>query len=340
MLEIEFKNVNRYLPKFSTRVNKMKNLILLIIVLLTLLLIGCEKKGRDMYPGYVGEKKDGVPHGQGTKTSENETYIGKWRNGLQHGKGVLTKSDGSNYDGGWVFGKQNGQGTYTFTDGSKYDGELRNGIAWNVRKFNKNGEKIGTIVKGKDSEAEPPPAPEPVAETSSSRPLIVQSYINFDSNKGKPKGLIVFPVQGWVNDKDKIPVKGGQMVHLLKKNGASFQPVFEKAKFMIMNFKFGMLVIELKPGEYKIDKIDTNLFNAKCNCFENFKMKYNKTNFKVENETAHITPYTITSLTYTDNPKNNKTFLTATENGLKRDIRFYLINVLLKKNYDKSWKVM
>ena len=61
-----------------------------------------------MYPGYVGEKKDGVPHGQGTKTSENETYIGKWRNGLQHGKGVLTKSDGSNYDGGWVFGKQNG----------------------------------------------------------------------------------------------------------------------------------------------------------------------------------------------------------------------------------------
>ena len=130
------------------------------------------------------------------------------------------------------------------------------------------------------------------------------------------------------------------MVHLLKKNGASFQPVFEKAKFMIMNFKFGMLVIELKPGEYKIDKIDTNLFNAKCNSFENFKMKYNKTNFKVENETAHITPYTITSLTYTDNPKNNKTFLTATENGLKRDIRFYLINVLLKKNYDKSWKVM
>ena len=104
MLEIEFKNANRYLPKFSTRVNKMKNLILLIIVLLTLLLIGCEKKGRDMYPGYVGEKKDGVPHGQGTKTSENETYIGKWRNGLQHGKGVLTKSDGSNYDGGWVFG--------------------------------------------------------------------------------------------------------------------------------------------------------------------------------------------------------------------------------------------
>ena len=37
----------------------MKNLIMVIHILLTLLLIGCEKKGRDMYPGYVGEKKDG-----------------------------------------------------------------------------------------------------------------------------------------------------------------------------------------------------------------------------------------------------------------------------------------
>ena len=327
--------LTRYLPKFSTRGNNMKNLILLIIVLLTLLLIGCEKKGRDLYPGYVGEKKDGVPHGQGTKTFENETYIGKWRNGLRHGKGVLTKSDGSKYDGGWVFGKQNGQGTYTFTDGSKYVGEWRNGVAWNVTKFDKNGENIGTIVKGKDSEAEP----------SSSRTLIVQSYIHFDINKGKPKGLMVLPVEGWVNETDIIAFKGGQIVHLLKKNGASFEPVFEKETFIIKNFKFGMLVIELEPGEYKIDKIDTNLFNAKCNCFENFSMRYdaatgNKTNFKIENETAHITPYTITSLTYTDKPKNNETFLSATKNGFKRDIRFYLENVLLKKEYDKTWKVM
>ncbi len=39
----------------------MKNLIIVIHILLTLLLVGCADKGV-----YVGEKKDGKRHGQGT----------------------------------------------------------------------------------------------------------------------------------------------------------------------------------------------------------------------------------------------------------------------------------
>ena len=41
----------------------MKNFIIVISILLTVLLVGCAEKGE-----YVGEKKDGKRHGQGTVT--------------------------------------------------------------------------------------------------------------------------------------------------------------------------------------------------------------------------------------------------------------------------------
>ena len=62
--------------------------------------------------------------------------------------------------------------------------------------------------------------------------------------------------------------------------------------------------------------------------------------FKVENEIARITPYALTTLTYTDNPENNKTFLSHTNNKFKFNIKWYLENLLLKKDYDKNWKIM
>ena len=101
-----------------------------------------------------------------------------------------------------------------------------------------------------------------------------------------------------------------------------------------------MLVIELEPGEYKIDKIDTNLFDTMCNCYEGYRLRFNNTNFKVENKIARITPYALTTLTYTDKPNNNKTFLSRTNNKFKYNIRWYLENLLLKKDYDKNWKIM
>ena len=137
---------------------------------------------------------------------------------------------------------------------------------------------------------------------------------------------------------NEIAYKGNQKIYLLKKKGTSFEPV--EITFEAKDIDYGALVIELEPGEYKIDKIDTNLFDTKCNCYEGYRLKFNNTNFKVENKIARITPYALTTLTYTDNPKNNKTFLSRTNNKFKYNIRWYLENLLLKKDYDKNWKVM
>jgi hypothetical protein len=69
-------------------------------------------------------------------------------------------------------------------------------------------------------------------------------------------------------------------------------------------------------------------------------LRFNNTNFKVLNEIVQITPYALTTLTFTEKPMNNKTFLSHTNNKFKYNIRLYLENVLLKKNYDKNWKIM
>ena len=196
------------------------------------------------------------------------------------------------------------------------------------------------------TEAELEPAPPvlpdsvPVAEEAEPErvPLTVQSYIHAERLKGKPKGLIVLPSEGWVNETNEIAYKGNQKIYLLKKKGASFEP-FEKT-FMAKDINYGALVIELEPGEYKIDKIDTSLFDTICNCYEGYRLRFNNTNFKVENGIARITPYALTTLTYTDNPNNNKTFLSRTNNKFKYNIRWYLENLLLKKDYDKNWKIM
>ena len=89
---------------------EMKKLIIVIHILLTVLLVGCATKGN-----YVGELKDGKPHGKGI-------YI--WKNGTK-------------YEGEWKDGERYGQGRFTFTDGSKYVGEFKDGKVWN-----------GTVYKG------------------------------------------------------------------------------------------------------------------------------------------------------------------------------------------------
>ena len=197
------------------------------------------------------------------------------------------------------------------------------------------------------AEAEKEPAPPvlpvsvPLAKEAAEPervPLTVKSYIHVERLKGKPKGLIVLPSEGWVNETNEITYKGNQKIYLLKKNESSFEPV--EITFEAKDINYGALVIELEPGEYKIDKIDTNIFDKMCNCYEGYRLRFNNTNFKVENEIARITPYALTTLTYTDNPNNNKTFLSRTNNKFKYNIRWYLENLLLKKDYDKNWKIM
>ena len=77
---------------------------------------------------YVGEWKDGKPHGQGAYTVANgNSYVGEFRDSKPHGQGALTFVSGSKYVGEFKDGELDGQGTYAYPDGGKYVGEFKNG---------------------------------------------------------------------------------------------------------------------------------------------------------------------------------------------------------------------
>ena len=93
----------------------MKNLILVFHIILIFSIVGCAEKGV-----YVGEKKDGNPHGQGTLTfSSGKKYVGEFKDGKQHGQGTYTypKKEGhkvaAKYEGEGKNGKQDGQGKFS-----------------------------------------------------------------------------------------------------------------------------------------------------------------------------------------------------------------------------------
>ena len=71
---------------------------------------------------YVGEYKDGLPHGQGTGTwvtqweGGGEKYVGDWKNGKMHGHGIYTSIGVGKYVGEWRDSFQYGHGIYTFFD--------------------------------------------------------------------------------------------------------------------------------------------------------------------------------------------------------------------------------
>lgn len=80
---------------------------------------------------YVGEHKDGKPHGIGTMRfpsddkSGRKSYKGEWRNGLCHGEGAMVYVNGM-YDGKFSMGVRKGAGIYYFHDGGRYDGDWEN----------------------------------------------------------------------------------------------------------------------------------------------------------------------------------------------------------------------
>jgi hypothetical protein len=79
---------------------------------------------------YVGEVKNGFPHGTGTYTwPDGSEYVGDWENNKMHGKGTMTNNDvldGNNYRskyiGEWKDNLKNGIGTQTYRLGHKYAG--------------------------------------------------------------------------------------------------------------------------------------------------------------------------------------------------------------------------
>ena len=79
---------------------------------------------------YVGQVKDGKPHGEGTVmlgcfNEEGTRYTGQWQNGKKHGQGRLEWNGGS-LEGQWRNDRMHGQGTM-LDHGFKYVGQWLNG---------------------------------------------------------------------------------------------------------------------------------------------------------------------------------------------------------------------
>jgi hypothetical protein len=145
----------------------------LLIILLSMLLyspvIGDNNKGETLYawgeyipfvwkgfgdkethPKYTGDVKNGKPDGQGTETfPDGSKYIGEWIGGKPTGQGTQTYYDGDKYVGLFKDGKYHGQGTYTFSYGGKFVGEFKDDNRWNGIRYDKNGNIIYKVVKGK-----------------------------------------------------------------------------------------------------------------------------------------------------------------------------------------------
>lgn len=93
---------------------------------------------------YVGEEKDGVPHGRGTLEKEDgSTYVGEFRAGKPNGQGIITFANGEKYVGEFKDGNPHGQGVITFADGKKFTGEFKDGKP--------DGPGIITNIDGKQS---------------------------------------------------------------------------------------------------------------------------------------------------------------------------------------------
>lgn len=82
---------------------------------------------------YVGEVKDGKPHGQGLFTyvannpRERKQYEGGFVKGEFEGIGRLTWLSGNSYEGAFSNNNPNGKGVKTYADKSKYIGEFLDG---------------------------------------------------------------------------------------------------------------------------------------------------------------------------------------------------------------------
>jgi hypothetical protein len=76
---------------------------------------------------YVGELKDGKPHGKGKMGYKNgDVYQGNFEDGKINGQGKMKLSNGDKYHGEWKNGIKDGKGKYLFASGSVYDGEWKN----------------------------------------------------------------------------------------------------------------------------------------------------------------------------------------------------------------------
>jgi hypothetical protein len=125
--------------------------IILILVVATFLLQGCAHQSpTDLTVEYIGERKNGIPHGQGSYTWTNgDEYIGNWNEGKRHGQGTYTWTNGDEYTGKWKEHKRHGSGTFTTRFGGTLRGEWKDDKIWSGIDRTADHKVIGTYVLGK-----------------------------------------------------------------------------------------------------------------------------------------------------------------------------------------------
>lgn len=75
---------------------------------------------------YVGEQRDGLAEGTGTRTwPDGSRYSGEFKADMRHGQGYIKWSNGSEYGGAWKFDIRNGYGIFTRPEGATYTGEFK-----------------------------------------------------------------------------------------------------------------------------------------------------------------------------------------------------------------------
>ncbi len=79
-------------------------------------------------PGYKGERRNGVAHGEGEwRSRDGHRYVGAFRNGKFHGKGVYYWPDSERYEGDFLDGKFHGNAVWSMANGDRYAGDVHDG---------------------------------------------------------------------------------------------------------------------------------------------------------------------------------------------------------------------
>lgn len=102
-----------------------------------------------------------------TSTKTGNRYVGEFKNGKPHGNGTFYvlregKNKGDRYDGTYRNGKRHGKGIYYFANGNRYEGAFKEGKATTGVMYRRNGvAETGSYINNKWT-------PQPVIDTAES----------------------------------------------------------------------------------------------------------------------------------------------------------------------------
>ena len=136
-------------------------------------------------------------YGETINYDNGDKYVGEVRNGKPHGQGIFSFRGGQKYFGEFKDGQPHGQSTFTYPDGSKYVGDYKHGEQWNGLRYLASGKIWGTVSGGKPCEGCKPTAKQHSGGHSLDHPIIInaasslagmlQEYAELDNRFGNYK---------------------------------------------------------------------------------------------------------------------------------------------------------